>query len=157
MARPGRLKGFDYLGPYRYLLTLCTRNRRQHFANGQVLELVLRQIQRTADEHRFAIIAYCFMPDHVHMLAEGTDNASDLRRFVALSKQRSGYRFAKAHGEGLWQDSYHDRVLRHEEATLQVVNYILENPIRAGLATTYDAYPYSGSCIMRLSDLLSQG
>jgi hypothetical protein len=39
----------------------------------------------------------------------------------------------------------YDRILRHDEATLSVARYILENPVRAGLVNSPDEYPFSGS------------
>jgi len=38
-------------------------------------------------------------------------------------------------------------VLRSEDQTLPVARYILENPIRAGLAVSPTEYPFSGSTV----------
>jgi hypothetical protein len=40
---------------------------------------------------------------------------------------------------------FFERVLRSDEQTGVVARYILENPVRAGLAATLLEYPYSGS------------
>jgi hypothetical protein len=61
------------------------------------------------------------MPDHLHVLTEGTLLASDLPRFVASFKQQSGFWFARQYSARLWQDGYHDRVLRRDEETSEVV------------------------------------
>jgi hypothetical protein len=39
---PGHLKGFSYVGVYRYSLTFCTSARRHLFADREVVELVLQ-------------------------------------------------------------------------------------------------------------------
>jgi hypothetical protein len=57
------------------------------------------------------------MPDHLHLLVGGTAEMSDLRRFSKLAKQRSGAEYALNHGAALWQEGYHDRVLRDEDDT----------------------------------------
>jgi hypothetical protein len=44
--------------------------------------------------------------------------------------------------------------LRNEESTLDVARYILENPVRAGLATRVEDYPYVGSMTLSIKDLL---
>jgi REP element-mobilizing transposase RayT len=67
------------------------------------------------------------MPDHVHLLAEGLTPRADLRRFVSSFKQKSGFAFAKQRAARLWQDGYHDRILRNDETTLKVARYIPEN------------------------------
>jgi len=65
---PHHLHEFDYRGFYRYFLTFCTRERAPHFTTRAHVELVCAQFQRTCLEEQFAGIAYCFMPDHVHLL-----------------------------------------------------------------------------------------
>jgi len=47
--------------------------------------------------------------------------------------------------EPLWQDGYHERVLRDEETTRQVIDYMLNNPVRAGLVQNAIDYPFSWS------------
>jgi len=73
------------------------------------------------------------MPDHVHLLIEGTSEASDLPQFVVRWKQKTGYERRRTMGDRLWQGGFYDHVLREEEDRLVVVKYILENPVRAGL------------------------
>jgi putative transposase len=150
-----RLPSFNYLGPYRYFLTFCTAGRRKLFIATDVVDLVLAQILRAANEVGFEIPAYCFMPDHVHLLIEGTSATSDLRKFVKLAKQYSGFSYCTASGRRLWQPSYFDHVLREEEDTWSVARYIVENPIRAGLVQTATAYPFLGSATVTVRDLLT--
>jgi hypothetical protein len=38
MSRPRRLEGFNYVGPYRYFLTFCTRDRLPVFEEGEIAE-----------------------------------------------------------------------------------------------------------------------
>ena len=45
-------------------------------------------------------------------------------------------------------------VLRDDEATLIVARYILENPVRAGLVATPESYPFSGSEVYALGEIL---
>lgn len=112
------------------------------------------QISRAADEQAFAIIAYCFMPDHLHLVVCGSAEDSDLRRFVARSKQYSGYAFASATGGRLWQRYCYEHVLRSEESTRSVVRYVLENPLRKGLASNVADYPFLGSGVYGKSELI---
>jgi hypothetical protein len=44
--------------------------------------------------------------------------------------------------------------LRAFDETVAVARYILQNPVRAGLARCAQEYPYSGSFTMTLEDLL---
>jgi putative transposase len=85
------------------------------------------------------------MPDHMHVLALGDSDTSRLESFVALFKQLTGFDYKQRTGRNLWQTSYYDRVLRSDEDTRTVARYVLANPIRAGLATGIDEYPYAES------------
>ncbi len=150
---PPRIRGFSYLGFHRYLLTFCVLARAWRFCDGAVVRAVLQQFRREAGVHSFAILAYCFMPDHAHLLVEGISAAADLRAFVVSCKQQSGYWFRQTSGERLWEDGFYDHVLRDEEQTLAVIKYILANPVRAGLAKTIGEYPFAGSDVYSIEEV----
>jgi len=76
--RPEHLKGFNYLGLYQYFLTFCTDHRRKCFVTDEAVSVVRTQIERAAaEEQHVALLAYCYMPDHVHLLTEGKTEDSD--------------------------------------------------------------------------------
>src|SRR5687768_2062314 len=109
MSRPQRIAGFPYLGLHRYFLTICARKRFPAFLDDSVAQSTIDQSLTTAQKESLAILAYCLMPDHIHLLVEGTTHHSDLRRFAKLAKQRSGATFARTSGTPLWQEGYYER------------------------------------------------
>jgi REP-associated tyrosine transposase len=151
---PRHLPAFDYRGPHRYSLTFCTPDRHRAFIEAAAVDLVRAQFLRAADRHLFALIAYCFMPDHVHLLVEGVRDDSDLKAFQSAAKQYSGFHYKAQFGRPLWQRYGYERALRSEESTIDVVRYILANPVRAGLARRVDEYSFSGSSVFSVSELL---
>ena len=154
-GKPEHLTSFDYVGLHRYFLTFCTDSRRHLLTTADVVDLVLSQIVRAAVDEQVAIVAYCFMPDHLHLLIEARAETSDCLRFIKGAKQYSGYYYAKAFGSPLWQRYGFERVLRNDEATLVVARYTLENPLRAGLVTRIEDYPFVGSKTHSLEEILS--
>jgi REP element-mobilizing transposase RayT len=154
MSRPRRLEGFDYVGRHRYFLTFCCRDRLAVFKDPRIAEQTLTQFRRTSTLEAFAILAYCLMPDHAHLLAEGLSQDSDFRRFAKMAKQRSGGLYARTHHRRLWQEGYYERVLRDEDDARDLARYILNNPVRAGLVETPEAYPFVGSDTWTLAELL---
>jgi putative transposase len=154
MSRPPRLAGFDYQGKYDYLLTFCTFERRAFLRDAHIAQMVLSQFRRTAARFGFALSAYCVMPDHVHLLVKGLSDNSHLRQFVQSAKRSTGQSFARRAGHGLWQEGYYDRVVRPEESLLHMARYILENPVRAGLVETPRDYPYAGSDVWTIEEIL---
>ena len=98
-----------------------------------MIQPVLMTIRQCCEMFGFAISAYCFMPDHLHLVLTAADECADFQRFMANWKQRSGCHFKKLTGERLWQESYFDHVLRDEE-TWTAMKYVFENPVRRGLS-----------------------
>ena len=130
---PKHLSGFSYVGRHRYSLTFCTFQRRALFTDAAIVNLAWEAFLRAGHDQTMAIIAACFMPDHVHVVAEGRSQGSDALAFISSAKQGSGYRYAQQNeGRRLWQRYGFERVLRDEESTQAVVRYVRENPVRKG-------------------------
>ena len=143
-----------YTGNHHYFLTFCTDQRHRIFLEESSVSLVRTQILRAARERRFEISAYCFMPDHLHLIASGCDESSEAKTFIKVSKQYSGYYFAKERGHRLWQRYGYERVIRDDAELALSVGYIVANPVRAGLVSHPAEYPYLGSEVYTLADLL---
>jgi putative transposase len=154
MSRPHRLDSRSYVGFRRYYLTICTSGRRRSFTSAEAVRRTVLQFLRVAAGESFEILAYCFMPDHIHVLAVATSAAADLQRFVRLAKQRSGFAFARTAGHPLWQESYFERVVREDRDLAGLIAYIVQNPVRAGLTRTAVDYPFWGSQVYSREEIL---
>ena len=108
-----------------------------------------------AHTHGFGIQAYCFMPDHLHLLTNGMQPAADYLTFVKTFKQRAGFAFKQRTREGLWQDRPYDHILRPDESWEAVAYYIWMNPVRKGLCTRPEEWPFSGSLTVDWKRLLT--
>jgi putative transposase len=154
MSRPRRLREFDYFGLHHYFVTVCVLDRRAVFTDAAVVESAQSHFLKQAVRFACAILAYCFMPDHVHLLVDGTLENADLQSFVARAKQKSGFDFAAGHHHRLWQKGYYDRVLRDDEPIPDVIRYISNNPVRAGLVVEPVEYPFWGSGVYTRDELI---
>lgn len=139
-----RLKDFDYIGIYAYFITILTKDHGLYFKEAHVVDGLSNILLEIAKSERFKIWAYCFMPDHLHILIVGEDDKSDLKKFISFFKQKSGYWFKKNCNKNLWHISYYDHILRKEENIESIGLYILENPVRKGLVSDFRQYPFSG-------------
>ncbi len=142
--RPRRLPAFDYCGCHRYLVTCCTW-RRQLLLNATSVPTVSSEAHGAFADRGFDLIAWVFMPDHVHWLVQGTREDSNLKAAMTLARQRSAIAYKRACGGSLWQNGYHERVLRRAEDANAIARYILNNPVRAGLVQEPGDYLYSWS------------
>ena len=43
----------------------------------------------------------------------------------------------------MWQDSFHDHIVRPTERLEDIIGYIISNPERAGLVKQGEAYPFA--------------
>lgn len=122
---------------------------------ADVVFWVVDQFLQTAKRFDIEILAYCVIPDHIHLLVQGDREDADFKEFVRLAKLKTGYRFKREHRASLWQEGYYDRVLRDEETTESVVYYIVANPIRKGLVENKEDYPFWGSGRCTRQELLA--
>jgi REP element-mobilizing transposase RayT len=93
------------------------------------------------------------MPDHLHLLVD-SEAAGDLDQFMRRAKQTSGYAFTQSVGRPLWQSGYHERVLRSDEDRLGAIAYLVANPVRAGLVTQLEDWPFWGSVRYARAEIL---
>jgi len=139
-----RLQSFDYTGPYAYSITINTNDGLTYFKEDRFVRFCIKALHEKAAMHVFEVLAYCFMPNHVHVLVRGLTETSRLKTFMQQFKQTTGFAFKQEKGMLLWHRSYHDRVLRREESIASVSAYVWGNPVRAGLVQNPEDYPYSG-------------
>jgi putative transposase len=139
-----RLERSSYVGERACHIILATQERRSVFDNFTFGQRSVQLLEKSAQACNFRLWAFCFMPDHLHVLAQGLSETSDLLRFVQRLKQRTGYEYRKLTGGSLWQQSFYDRVLRKDEDLGVVADYILGNPTSASLWQDALDYPLSG-------------
>ena len=141
--RSPRLPEYDYKGPLNAFLTFVTRGRRPIFENAALAQIALEHLTATATKFDAQVLAYCIMPDHMHLLVFIDEHIS-LKEFVRRYKQTSGFALKKEVGDEAWQISYYDRVLRKEEAAEDVALYIWTNPVMAGMVGEIQVYEWAG-------------
>jgi REP element-mobilizing transposase RayT len=102
-------------------------------ARPSIAALVSSAFQHFA-ERRYRIYAWCVMPNHVHVLFRILNNhslAEILRSWKSYSAREANCILGRS-GQ-FWQREYYDHLVRSEEEFYRVVNYIAENPAKAGL------------------------
>jgi REP element-mobilizing transposase RayT len=138
-----RLQGFDYSDPTAiYSVTNCVQGRYPVFANPVHAQPVLDALIWLRGNRGLAVYAYCLMPDHLHLLIRPQ---GPLGLVIKSLKKHTTRRVQELGRPGkLWQDNYYDRILRKSEDAMVVARYILENPVRKGLAAVPEEYRWSG-------------
>ncbi len=98
-----RLPSLNYCGRSWFFITLCCEHRRPtEMPSPQAPAWgAIDCLRKEAETARFGIHAFCVMPDHVHLLVEGQEPASDLLRFVKALKQKTGFLYSREFHERL--------------------------------------------------------
>ena len=137
----------NYIGYEIYFLTLCSAYRAPAFSEATLAAEIVSILKDEATLAGFLLHAWCLMPDHLHVLIEGTREDSDLFRLVTRFKRRTT---ALHHhgGKELWQRNFYEHILREREALGSVAGYIWMNPVRKSLCQYVNEYPNSGSLTM---------
>jgi len=90
---------------------------------------------RHFDEQRYQLIAWCLMPNHVHVVVRPLGNHT----LSGILKSWKGFSGKEAnrllHRQGaFWQPEYHDHLVRDARDLEHAVRYLMENPVKAWLS-----------------------
>ena len=125
-----------------YLVTAVTAQRRRLFQVTATAELLLRTILDYRSQGRFLLHAFVIMPDHFHALITP---APDVSLEKAMQFIKGGFSFRLKSKLDVWMRSFNESQILSEEKFMNCVRYIEDNPVRRGLVSTPEAYPFSSA------------
>ena len=111
----------------------------------QVAEVV-QDTLKVHDGIKYNLLEWCIMPNHVHVLVNvlGDYSLSQiLHSWRSYSAQKANEILGRK-GQ-FWMHEYFDRYIRDHRHYTSVVNYIANNPVKAGLARAVDEWRWRGS------------
>jgi len=120
-----------------YFVTICTADRKPVLANQAVLRAFRLAISKL---RHWRVVAGIIMPDHLHVIAAPiNDREAAVGDFSAALKR---WMRRELGASWKWQAGCFDRLLRTNESLHDKWLYIRENPVRAGLASSWENWPY---------------
>ncbi|MBE0415464.1 MAG: transposase [Dehalococcoidia bacterium] len=152
---------------YAHFITTNTYKNYPFFRDEKLSQILLEELEFYSRKLAFALIGYVIMPDHLHLLLwRDREEKSELgiskimnRIKTMTSKRAKRYLF---YGGGieyvgrladvgqptrvpfrLWQPSFYDFNIYNEEKLLEKLDYIHNNPVRAGLVLSPGDYEWS--------------
>lgn len=137
-----------------HYLTFSTWHKRPYLADHRICEILAKSINKAAIKHNFAVQAYVFMPDHVHLLLHPLNETYSMEAILKSIKQgpSQSAKFRKWIDSDLWErGGGHDSNLTGHQARAEVIAYIHQNPVVAGLVEDPLAYRWS-SCNWFVTD-----
>lgn len=114
--------------------------------NAEVASVVQSSILRGADElHHYQLLGYVVMPNHVHLLIEPRLSLERITRGLKGASARDANRILKRPGLAFWQNESFDHWVRTPAEGEKICRYIENNPVKAGLATRPENWPWSSA------------
>ena len=133
--------GMSYISKYDEILH---EGKLKYLQNPVVMDLVSAQLHKY-DSKVFELICFSIMPNHVHVLIKLLEGSKPLSKIMQTIKRVSGYQANKILGMNgsFWQSESFDHIVRSNKEMLKIVNYILNNPVKAELVE--DAKKWKGN------------
>jgi putative transposase len=103
------------------------------------------------DNQRYRLLAWCLMPNHVHVVAEMLGSYS-LSSVVGGWKSFTAKQANAVLGRSgvFWDSDYYDRYMRNEDHLWRTVEYVEQNPVKAGLCSIAADWPWSSARLRHL-------
>jgi len=150
-----------------YYLTSVTNNRLPVFRTEKLKEITANALDEARKSADILIFAYVIMPDHYHLITDGSRKPSEVLRYTNGITARRVINYLKEHEfvnsleklrqetkkreykYSLWEHHPNAFSLTNETTFMQKVNYIHQNPVRAELVQKAEDYKYSSVRIWR--------
>ena len=160
-----RVKHYDEPG-HCHLLTFSCYDRLPLLTNDLWRQMLSVAIDRAMGRHKFQLVAFVYMPEHVHLIVYPTDESPKIDALLKAIKRLFSYRFKQllevsqspllgrltirqrpgVRTVRFWQEGPgHDRNLTSPQAALAAVDYLHMNPVRRGLCACADNSKWSSA------------
>lgn len=132
-----------YFGSYDKWLDACYYGP-TYLKNESIAQLVSNSLHHW-DGTRIDLIAYAIMSNHVHVVFTLSGQATETGEINSLTRQMQSmksYSGRKANellmltGK-FWEEESYDRLVRNDAELIRIVQYVLNNPVKAGLCQNW--------------------
>lgn len=124
--------------------------------DSNVAKIVTDKIH-SFEKSYYDLIAYCIMSNHVHLLIDTANQLEELNEdqiddsytqvydFLKLLKGASAHEANQLIGRkgSFWEKGSYDHIVKNEKELRNIIDYILQNPVKAGLTDEWQNWPHS--------------
>jgi len=115
-----------------------------HLRNRSIARLVQGALLRF-DGERYGFSAWVIMPNHVHLLLTPHEHSlSDIVHSIKSYSAQEANKLLQRRGS-FWFEDYFDRYIRDLDHFEKVINYIEDNPVKAGLCNIASDWEFSSA------------
>lgn len=115
-------------------------------AEPAIARMAMAYLPRLAESDRlYDLHAFAVMPNHVHVLITPKADLPRILKVIKGGTARAANQILGATGRTFWQEEFYDHLVRNREEFRRIRNYIELNPVRAGLVTSPEEFPFSSA------------
>jgi putative transposase len=145
MAHPGRNSSpAGILNPSRtFFVTTGTSMGRRLLQSERNANLLIDVLRSLVSEHKFDLLDFVVMPDHLHLLLTVHDEMT-IEKAMQLIKGRFSHRLSHECGyKGeVWLRGFSEVQVMNQNGLETHREYIAQNPVKAGIVASVDEYPF---------------
>jgi putative transposase len=125
----------EYIEGAAYHVTSRTNDKKRVFECNVGRKTMLLVLRDAKNKFNFKLSNFCIMPTHIHLLITPAKGTS-LSRIMQWIKTHSAKRWNGIHGsrDHLWGERFFARAVKDPQDYFFIMNYIDQNPVKAGLA-----------------------
>ncbi len=142
-----KLKHYDNLGTARFVTFSCFR-REKYLLDSLSRELVIEQLKQARLKHQFKLLAYVFMPEHVHLVLWPPEGMK-LGRVIGEIKSKMAREYFSITlpllkgAKIFWLKRCYDHNCRTPDSVREKIEYCHNNPVKRGLVSDPKDYVWS--------------
>ncbi|MEZ0485844.1 transposase [Fibrella aquatica] len=116
-------------------------------AKPAVANVLMEAIRYRHDVH-FELVAFCVMSNHYHLVIDTRRLGVSTRPLHRILQSLHAYVAKSANvllerSGTFWHDESCDHIVRDDRELRRIIEYTLENPVKAGLVDEWEKWPYS--------------
>jgi REP element-mobilizing transposase RayT len=137
-------KQFYYVDNY----LASTKYSHQWLSIPEIANIIMESLIYN-DGKMYDLLCYCIMPNHVHLLIKPLLNQNNIPYSITKIMKTHKSFTAKESNKLInrkgrfWHYGFYDHYIRNERELYNVIRYILDNPVRAGLVKNYEDWEFS--------------
>ena len=116
----------------------------KHLANSEIAEICKYSLLYP-DGKDYKLICYCIMPNHIHLIFELIERNKGISKIMQSIKRISARKcnLVLNRNRKFWQDESYDRLVRDDKELYFIIQYVLMNPVNAGLVKNWNDWKYT--------------
>jgi putative transposase len=146
---PHGLERFYGTGDLHFITCSCYRRTQLMMSPGSKDEF-LRTLEEVRQEYLFTVFGYVVMPEHFHLLVSEPVLGDPSKVMFSLKKRIAQELLADMRDLGtegdhqhFWQKRFYDFNVYTARKQLEKLNYMHHNPVKRGLVTRPEDWPWS--------------